>query len=97
MASKHDTTAQRIAKRLGGTYNQGQGPDIITREQATEVETTETVGDGLRQLKGFRKAVYIAGADAAATRKALETTDGTTVGVRDQNGKIVKRSTRRRH
>jgi hypothetical protein len=38
---------------MGGTYNQGQGPDVITREQVTEVETTETIEDGLRQLRGF--------------------------------------------
>ena len=97
MPSKHDRTAQRIAKRLGGTYNRGQGPDIKTREQATEVERAETVSDGLRQLKGFQKPVYIAGADAAATRAALEATEGTTVGVRDPNGRILKRSTRKRH
>ncbi len=96
MPSKHDKTAARIARKLDGEYNRGQGPDIITPSQATEVETPNTVQDGLRQLKGFRKSVYIAGADAEATRKALEATEGTTIGVRDHNGKILKRSTRKR-
>ncbi len=96
MASNHDKAAKRIAKKLSGKYDRGQGPDINTSAQATEVETATTVQDGLRQLQGFQKPVYIAGADAEATRKALEATSGTTVGVRNQNGKIVKWSTRKR-
>lgn len=52
--------------------------------------------DGLRQLQGFRKPVYIAGADAEATQAALDATKGTTVGVMNPQGKILKRSTRRR-
>ena len=96
MPSKHDTAAQRIARNLGGDYNRGQGPDVNTPSQATEVETARTVEDGKRQLRGFTKPVYIAGADPEATRKALEATEGTTIGVRDQNGKILKRSTRKR-
>jgi hypothetical protein len=95
MATKHDDTAIRIAKQKGGDYNRGQGPDIKTPRQAIEVETEKTVKDGFRQLRGFRKPVYIAGADAAATEKALEATKGTTVGVMDPQGKIVKRSTRK--
>ena len=96
MASKHDKTGERVARKLGGEYNRGQGPDVNTPSQATEVETAKTVRDGLRQLQGFNKPVYIAGADAEATKKALEATQGTSVGVRDHNGKIVKRSTRKR-
>ncbi|MEE9228241.1 MAG: hypothetical protein V3U47_04660, partial [Acidimicrobiia bacterium] len=72
MASNHDETAKRIAKRKSTTYNRGQGPDIQTSRQIIEVETAATVGDGTRQLQGFRKPVYIAGADAEATQKALE-------------------------
>lgn len=97
MASKHDKAAECLAKKLGGKYNRGQGPDVNTPSQATEVETVKTVEDGKRQLKGFKKPVYIAGADAEATRKALEATEGTTIGVRDQNGKILRRSTRKRN
>jgi len=97
MPSEHDKTAERVAKKLGGEYNRGQGPDINTPSQATEVETARTVEDAKRQLKGFKKPVYIAGANAEATRKALASTEGTTIGVRDQNGKIVKRSTRKGH
>ncbi len=96
MATKHDDTANRIARRKGAQYNRGQGPDVITPKSAIEVETENTARDGLRQLRGFRKPVYIAGADAAATEKALEVTKGTTVGVMNSRGEVVRRSTRKR-
>ena len=96
MGTKHDNTANQIAQQKGVKYNRGQGPDVITPRQVIEVETENTIRDGLRQLRGFRKPVYIAGADAAATKKALEVTEGTTVGVMTSDGEIVKRSKRRR-
>ena len=57
--------------------------------RAIEVETANTVRDGMRQLRGFRKPVYIAGSSVRATEAALEAAQGTTVGVMDPNGKIV--------
>ena len=50
MATKHDDTANRIARRKGAQCNQGQGPDVITPRQVFEVETENTVQDGLRIL-----------------------------------------------
>lgn len=96
MPSKHDSTANQIAQKKRTRYNQGPGPDIKAQDQVIEIETAETIHDGLRQLRGFRKAVYIAGSDQKATQKALETTEGTTVGVMDPTGKVIKRSTRKR-
>ena len=96
MATKHDQAAQRLAKKLGTDYNRGQGPDVITDSQATETETSATVGDAARQLRGFKKPVYVQGADKTATDKALEHYGNTTIGVRDSRGKIVRRSTRKR-
>ena len=95
MPTKHDKTARRIANKEGVEYNRGQGPDIISNRCVIEVETAETVCDGPRQLQGFRKLVYIAGADDQATRAALETTKGKTIGVMDPQGNIVKPSTRK--
>ena len=95
-SSKHDTTARRIARKRGGEYNQGQGPDINTSKSVIEVETAATVKDGLRQLQGFTKPVYIAAADQAAVAAALEATEGTTVGVMDPQGNIKRPSTRKR-
>ena len=96
MTSNHDKTAERLARKEGVAYNQGQGPDVNSTRRAIEVETADTARDGLRQLQGFKKPVYIAGANAEATQAALEAAVGTTVGVMNAQGKIVKRSTRRR-
>jgi len=94
--TKHDRTAERIARKEKITYNEGQGPDIQTSRRAIEVETANSVHDGMQQLQGFQKAVYIAGTDRKATEAALEATEGTTVGVMSHTGRIVKRSTRSR-
>jgi hypothetical protein len=94
--SKHDQTAERLARKEGTEYNRGQGADIQGRRRVIEVETAATARDGLRQLQGHRKPVYIAGADAAATQAALDATEGTTVGVMNERGQIVKRSKRKR-
>ena len=96
MATKHDRTAQRLARREGADYNRGKGADIIGSRRVIEVETAATAGDGLRQLQGHRKPVYIAGVDAAATEAALKAAEGTTVGVMNSQGRIVKSSSRRR-
>ena len=96
MSTPHDRTANRIAARNNTRYNQGQGPDVNTSGRAIEVETAKTAQDGLRQLQGFTKPVYIAGANKGATQAALKATKGTTVGVMDSDGKILKSSTRQR-
>jgi hypothetical protein len=95
-SKSHDIVAKRIAKSRKSEYNEGQGPDINTPEIVVEVETPETVKDGLRQLRGFRKPVYIAGSNKEAVKKAEEVTKGTTVGVMDPGGNIIKKSTRKR-
>ena len=97
MATKHDETAERIAQLKRAEYNKGQGPDVKTPTQVIEVETEKTVKDGLRQLRGFKKPVYIAGANEKATEAALEATQDTTVGVMDHLGKIVRRSKRKQN
>ena len=96
MATKHDKTAEHIANQKGTDYNEGQGPDIQTPRQVIEVETTDTIGDAARQLQGFNRPVYVAGADDAATQAALEHYDGTTIGVMDPAGNIIKSSSRKR-
>lgn len=96
MSTKHDETAKFIAAQKGVSYNQGEGPDIKTPRQTIEVETADTIKDAAQQLRGYRGAVYVAGADAAATQKALEQYDGTTIGVMNSSGEILKRSTRKK-
>ena len=92
----HKTTANRIAKKMNTEYNDGKGVDIKSTNATIEVETSETVADALVQLRGHRGPAYIAGTNKEAVNKAIETTKGTTVGVMDNQGNIVKPSTRKR-
>ena len=92
----HKTTANRIAKKMNTEYNDGKGVDIKSTNATIEVETPETVGDAPGQLRGHRGPVYIAGTNKDAVDKAMETTKGTTVGVMDNQGNIVKPSIRKR-
>ena len=96
MATKHDKTAEQIAENKGVSYNRGQGPDIKTPRHVIEVETVSTINDAAHQLQGYRGPVYVAGADEAATEAALEYYDGTTIGVMDSSGNILKSSSRKR-
>ena len=96
MPTKHDKTAKFIAAQKSVSYNQGPGPDIKTPRQIIEVETANTITGAARQLRGYRGPVYVAGADAAATKAALEHYNSTTIGVMDASGKILKRSTRKK-
>jgi len=93
-SKSHKTTANKLAKKHGTEYNTGKGADIKTNKIAIEVETAETVADGMRQLQGHIKPVYIAGTNKEAVEKALEVTKGTTVGVMDNQGKVIKKSNR---
>ena len=92
----HKITANRIAKKMNTEYNDGKGVDIKSTNATIEVETPETVADALRQLRGHRGPAYIAGTNKEAVKKAMETTKGTTIGVMDSQGNIVKPSTRKR-
>ncbi len=70
--------------------------DIVTKKSAIEVETDSTISDAKRQLQGHRKPSYIAVTNVRAVPKAIEATKGTTIGVMGPDGKVVKRSTRKR-
>lgn len=96
MPTNHDKIARDIANQKGVSYNQGPGPDIKTPRQVIEVETADTITDAGRQLQGYRGSVYVAGTDAEAVEATLEYYDGTTIGVIDPSGKILKRSTRKK-
>ncbi len=95
-STSHKRTAKKLADKYKTTYNDQEGVDINTRKLAIEVETEGSVKDGIRQLQGHRKPVYIAGANAATVNEALEATQNNTVGVMDKDGNIIKRSTRKK-
>jgi hypothetical protein len=91
----HKATANRIAYKYGVEYKPGEGADIKSPRATVEVETPETVAEAPSQLRGHRGPVYVAGTNKEAVRKALGVTNGTTIGVMDNRGNIVKRSTRK--
>lgn len=92
----HKTTANRIAKKYHTEYDSEKGADVKTDKVAIEVEPPDSVSDAMRQLQGYKKRAYIAGTNNEAVEKALEVTEGTTVGVMDNQGNIVKKSTRKK-
>lgn len=91
----HKTAANRIAKKYGVEYNTGEGVDIRSKRATVEVETPDTVDDAPGQLRGHRGPVYIAGTNKEAVNKAINVTKGTTIGVIDSQGNIVRRSKRK--
>ena len=90
----HKITANRLADMHNTEYNQGQGPDIKTKNITIEVETPESVADAGRQLSGHRGRVYVAGTNKEAVESALERYGDSTIGVMDNQGKIIKPSSR---
>jgi len=90
----HKATVNRIVKRWGGEYNPEKGADVKTPSGTVEVETESTVSQALAQLQGYRGPVYIAGTNKKAVTEALQATENTTIGVMDNQGNIIKPSTR---
>ena len=95
-SKSHEATSNRIAKKFNTDYNSGKGVDINSPRATIEVETTDTVQDAPQQLRGHRGPAYIAGTNAEAVQKAIEVIQGTTIGVMDNQGNVVKRSTRKK-
>jgi len=91
----HKTTVNRIAKKLGAEP-QDVGVDIKTKKVAVEVESPGTVKEGVKQLQGHKGPVYIAGVNQETVQEALAATKSTTIGVMDNQGKVVKESTRKK-
>ena len=90
----HKTTANRLAALYNAEYNRGPGADIKASGITIEVETPETVAEAARQLRGHRGAVYVAGTNKDAVNRALERYGDSTIGIMDNRGNIIKRSTR---
>ncbi len=93
--SKHDQVAEKLAKKFGTEYKKHKGIDIVTKDRVIEVETTKSgIYQGINQVKRSAKARYIAVNDRNI-QNALKSTEGTGIGVMDENGKIVKRARRK--
>ena len=94
MSKVHDMVANRIAKKLKTFYNAGRGPDILKYPTVVEVVLASGVEKGLQKVNGFQGPTFLAGATPLAVDRAKKVARGTGIGVMDQFGKIVKRSTR---
>ena len=92
--SEHDKTALIIARKFRKHYNDGSGPDIETTNFIIEVETIDTIMEGVKKLNFIEKDVYLAGADEKTTKKIYKTVHGTAIGVMNQWGEIIEPSTR---
>lgn len=90
----HKITTNRIANKFG-TTSQTEGPDIKTTKITVEVESPGSMKEGIRQLQGSKGPAYLAGTNQKAVQEALEATKNTTIGVMDNRGKILRRSTRK--
>ena len=95
-SKSHKATSNRIAKKYKTDYNNGKGVDVKSPRATIEVETQDTVKDAPGQLRGHKGPAYIAGTNAEAVQKAIEVTKDTTIGVMDNQGNIVQRSTRKK-
>lgn len=92
--TRHNRIAEALAKRCGGEYNPERGADIVTGREAIEVEIDlGKLGDGKRQLQGYRKLRYLAVPDEHVPA-AVEAAEGTQIGVMNERGRIVKPAVR---
>lgn len=92
--TQHDRIARRVARLHGGKYALAKGADIIAPRLVGEVEVRSgKLGEGIRQLHGYRKPRYLVVPDKLV-RGAQSRTKGLKVGVMDQHGRVVKRAIR---
>jgi len=93
--SRHDQIAENLAKKFGTEYKKHQWIDIVTKKRVIEVETTkEGIYQGINQIKRSQKPRYMA-MEGKNIQNALEATEGTGIGVMDENGRILKRARRK--
>ena len=89
--TQHDRIARRVA-RLHGGHVPAKGADIIAPRMVGEVEVTSgKLGEGIRQLRGYRKPRYLVVPDKLVP-EALARTKGLKVGVMDEHGRVVKKA-----
>ena len=94
--SKHDQISEKLAKKFDVKYKKHKGIDIVTKSRVIEVETTKNgIYQGINQVKRSSKARYIA-VNNRNIQNALNITKGTGIGVMNEQGKIIKKATRKK-
>lgn len=90
--TQHDRIARRVARVHGAKYVRAKGADIIASRMVGEVEVSSgKLGEGIRQLRGYKKPRYLVVPDSLV-RPAQSRTKGLKVGVMDQHGRVVKKA-----
>ena len=96
--SLHNKIAEKLAKKFGTEYKSDKGIDIVDkkRNRVIEVETKkESLYQGISQVKRSSRARYL-GVPKSLVAKAKEVTEGTGIGVMSENGKIIKKASRKK-
>lgn len=88
----HTATANRVAKSLGASVNDGPGFDIQLDDITVEVETTASMLEAEMRLAPLPGKVYIAMTNKDGVSEALKATQGSRVGIMDPHGGIVRES-----
>lgn len=88
----HTATVNRLAKRYGAKIDDGEGPDLKNDCVTIEVETTATVGAGIKRLREESGPTFVALTNKEGVAEAVRKIRGTGVGVMDPRGEIVQQS-----
>lgn len=92
--SKHDDIANKLAKKFGTEYKSNKGIDIVLSNKVVEVETKKNgIPQGINQVARSSKARYLA-VNKMNINNAVLATEGTGIGVMNENGKIIKKASR---
>jgi hypothetical protein len=86
----HSAVVNRILARYQGTLAEDGAIDIIAGEMLIAVETTATLPANIAQILEISGQRYVAVTNQESLVEALRLTEGTSVGVMDARGEIVK-------
>lgn len=93
--SVHDQIAKRLAKKFGTEYKVNKGIDIVTSNKVIEIETKkDSLEQGIKQVTHSSKPRYLA-VNKMNLKNAIESTEGTGIGVMGPTGKIHKKASRK--
>jgi len=96
MGKEHDQVAERVAKKLGGSYDPTCSPDVTGPGGHAEVKSSaKEITQALRQLAGCRGPAYVVLPESEIP-EAKQRLKGLKTGIMDYTGKIVKPSSRSR-
>ena len=95
MADNHDKVAERISKKLHGTYDPTKSPDVRGDRGRAEIKSSASeIPKALRQLSGAGGPRYVV-LPKHEHKQALERLAGLKTGLMDYQGNVIKRSRRK--